>query len=468
MFGMKERPAAIWFEVENFLRYFEHYVTPTGIQRVCFEIFSAAHQLSGREIQINFCRLCAFTGRFEQVSYEQVSRAYVGRLGAGAPWSILPLPRSPWREWRTILGAASRFPRYVYQTVGQFLGDIAEARVPGDENELAPGDVIVALGSSWVTQNFSRVIARLKRNQNVRFVQLVHDVIPVQHPEWTPWFGAPFFRWVQEVAAVSDVLLTISQSSRKDLESFAMREGFALPPVRTIRFGAGFPSGFQMAAPSAARVPSSIVESLPKRFVLCVSTIEPRKNHQLLLTVWRNLIARYGSEKITHLVLVGRAGYFVLDTQSLRSRLVDPSLHQRIITVGHLNDADLAEVYRRCLFTVFPSFYEGWGLPVEESLVNGKFCVASNSSSMPEVGGEWVDYFDPKDPDEAQRVLERALFEPGYVEARERRIRDHYRPSSWRDCTRQLIEYVDGLPEHLSSVDACAGAASTMMESTSS
>ena len=437
----------IWFEVESFLRYFDHYVNPTGIERVCFEIFGAANQLSSQEGQVKFCRLSAFTGRFEQVSFEQISRAYTSGRGADAPWNVLPLPRRPWREWRSILSAAVRFPRYAYRVLGHFGRDIAKAHTEGEEKELAPRDVIVSVGSTWVVRNFSRHIARLKRNHEVHFVQLVHDIIPILHPNWTPWFGRAFTRWLKNVASVSDVLFTISESSRTDLEAFAAAEGLALPPVQIIRLGTGFPSGSRTTRPTPPSAPTVVVRSLPERFVLCVSTLETRKNHELLLTVWRNLIASHGAEKIPHLVLVGRVSYFVLDTRSIRAKLLDHRFNQRIIAAGHLKDGELGEVYRRCLFTVFPSLYEGWGLPVDESLAHGKFCVTSKTSSMPEVGGNLVDYFDPKDPRDAQRVLERVLFEPGYLETREQRIRAQYRPSSWRDCTRQLIQHSQRLTE---------------------
>jgi glycosyltransferase involved in cell wall biosynthesis len=443
---MQERPAVIWFEVEDFLRYFDHYAAPTGIQRVSFEIFAAAHQLSGADLQVNFCRLSMYTGRFEQVSFEQIRRAYMNWWDTEAPWNSMPLPRRPWREWGPILRATTRFPRYVARVFGYFFRDLAKVFTPGDERDLAPGDVIVSVGSSWLIRNFCRLVTTLKLNQKVRFVQMVHDVIPVLYPNWTPWFRNAFKSWFRNVISVSDLLVTISQHSLTDLESYAVAEGFALPPVRTIRYGTGFPSGFGLAPPIRSCGPSEVIQSLPERFVLCVSTIEDRKNHDLLLTVWGNLIAAHGSKKVPHLVLAGRVGYFVFDT-GLRRKLLDERFCQRIIAVGVPKDTELAELYRRCLFTVFPSLYEGWGLPVEESLAYGKFCVTSNSSSLPEVGGDWVDYFDPKDVGDAQRALERALFEPGYVEAREHRIRTSYRPSAWRDCARQLLQHAEQLIE---------------------
>ncbi len=78
-----------------------------------------------------------------------------------------------------------------------------------------------------------------------------------------------------------------------------------------------------------------------------------------------------------------------------------------------------------------------------ESLKHGKFCVSSNSSSLPEVGGDLVDYFDPADEDGAFARIERVLFEPGYLAAREAHIRMNYRPPSWADCARDLVDAID-------------------------
>jgi glycosyltransferase involved in cell wall biosynthesis len=95
------------------------------------------------------------------------------------------------------------------------------------------------------------------------------------------------------------------------------------------------------------------------------------------------------------------------------------------------------------LFTVFPSLCEGWGLPIAESLMHGKFCVASNRTSIPEVGGDLVDYFDPSDEADALAKIERLLLDPDYLAAREARLKSEYRPRSWADCVHTLIGTLD-------------------------
>ena len=75
--------------------------------------------------------------------------------------------------------------------------------------------------------------------------------------------------------------------------------------------------------------------------------------------------------------------------------------------------------------------------------MHGKFCVASNRTSIPEVGGDLVDYFDPTNEDDALAKIERLLLEPGYLLAREARLQAEYRPRSWADCVHALIGKLD-------------------------
>jgi hypothetical protein len=98
----------------------------------------------------------------------------------------------------------------------------------------------------------------------------------------------------------------------------------------------------------------------------------------------------------------------------------DPALAQ---VIEAPSDAELAALYLGCLFTVYPSYYEGWGLPVGESVWFGKYCVAANSSALPEVCGDLIDYADPHDPADLAKKLRRALTEPGYVRSKELAIR---------------------------------------------
>jgi hypothetical protein len=107
-------------------------------------------------------------------------------------------------------------------------------------------------------------------------------------------------------------------------------------------------------------------------------------------------------------------------------------LNGKIILLRDLSDAQLQNAYRFCL--IFPSFFECWGLPIAEGLAHGKFSVASDRTSIPKVGGNLVDYFDPWDDENALAKIERPLIEPAYLAARETQLRAAYRRWTWADC----------------------------------
>jgi glycosyltransferase involved in cell wall biosynthesis len=177
--------------------------------------------------------------------------------------------------------------------------------------------------------------------------------------------------------------------------------------------------------------------SFPRRYALFVSTIEIRKNHRLLVRVWRRLLEQHGADAVPVLIFAGQVGWMVDDL--LADLAASDCLGGKILLMPGLSEAELREAYRSCLFTVFPSFCEGWGLPVAESLVHGKFCVASNRTSIPEVGGDLIDYFDPSDDDDAFAKIERLVLDPSYLAAREARLRAEYHPRTWDNCVQSLI-----------------------------
>ncbi len=107
---------------------------------------------------------------------------------------------------------------------------------------------------------------------------------------------------------------------------------------------------------------------------------------------------------------------------------------------GGLPDNTLHGLYRACLFTMFPSTYEGWGLPVSESLAHGKLCLASNASSIPEIGGDLIDYYAPDNLEECLELTEQAIFDPRYRAEKEERIRQEYRMPSWAECSQSILE----------------------------
>ncbi len=127
----------------------------------------------------------------------------------------------------------------------------------------------------------------------------------------------------------------------------------------------------------------------PPGFVLAVGTLEPRKNLPRLVQAYDSLDADI--QRAHPLVVVGALGWETGETvQALRA------LGERCVMLGHISDAALAELYRRCAVFCYPSLGEGFGLPVLEAMAAGAPVLTSNVSSLPEVGGDAVEYADPR------------------------------------------------------------------------
>jgi glycosyltransferase involved in cell wall biosynthesis len=427
-----DREPVVWFEVEDFLRYFDHFRNPTGLQRVPFEIYLEAEKLYGRTGRVRFCRLSAYTKQLRPIGFDEVLSAYLNPPGARAPWRTIWAPARFWNEFSSMLPVIIRHPRFFFSLLKTAVRDLVGMRSQRFHFErlVQRGDMIVSLGAGWGVPNYIKHISAAKRRYGVKFAIMIHDLIPIEYESLVEqWHAVQFRNWLQEAIPVADVVLTVSRHSRDVLTKLAGAAGWSLPRVEVVAPGSGLNDRL------LAREQTTI--SFPERYVLLVSTIEVRKNHQLLVRIWRRLLERHGADAVPTLIFAGQIGWLVDDL--LTDLAASGYLDGKIMLLPGLSDAELRDAYRSSLFTVFPSLCEGWGLPIAESLAHGKFCVASNRTSIPEVAGNLIDYFDPANDDDALAKIERLLLDPGYLSAREAQLRAEYRPRTWADCVHALI-----------------------------
>ncbi len=428
----KGRRPVVWFEVEDFLRYFDHFPNPTGSQRVPFEIFVEASRLYGRQGRVRFCRHSVYTRRLMPIDFDAVKSAYVNPLGAGAPWKTVWGPAQLTGDFSTMAPVIIRNPRFFLTLSKTAVRDFIEAAVrPRRFEQLArPGDIVISPGAAWALPDYAKHMAAAKARYGLRLAVFIHDMIPIENAALVERRHAVQFRkWLKETLPIADAVLAVSNYSRNALIDFAAAAGWTVPRVEVIRLGGGFSS--------RPMVKGRTKIHLPRPYVLFVSTIEIRKNHGLLVRVWQRLIARHGADAVPVLVFAGQIGWMVDDL--FADLAASGYLGGKIEHRPGLSDEELAEAYRGCLFTIFPSLCEGWGLPIAESLAHGKFCVASNRTSIPEVVGDLIDYFDPSDAEDALAKVEKLLLEPGYLAAREARVRAEYRPPTWADCAHSVV-----------------------------
>jgi hypothetical protein len=181
-----------------------------------------------------------------------------------------------------------------------------------------------------------------------------------------------------------------------------------------------------------------------QKFVVYVSTIEIRKNHALLVNVWRRLLEERGSAT-PHLLFIGRSlwrGDEVVD--SIKR---DEKLRNYVHVLHDVNDRDLDWLYRNCVLTLYPSLYEGWGLPVAESLSYGKLCIASDRTATREIAPHLTELADPLDFRAWRDRVAHYLDNPDALARAEEKIRREYAEHTWDESIRQIISTLDALPK---------------------
>jgi glycosyltransferase involved in cell wall biosynthesis len=370
-----------------------------------------------------------------------ITRAVSGvarALMAGA--TATPTHFCVWRERRGYFEVSPEAAAAVFDSLGRRrrdwrtlrrIGFRARKAVLGKPELVAPfrpGDVLLNLGFANLIGRQRAWIASELAQRGVPYVGFVYDVLPLRRPEWwTPEVQEIAGRFFEHTARNASLILACSDATRRDVLWFCERIGVAPPPIETVRLAGDFPA-------AAGGVPAA--PPRPRPYVLFVSTLEVRKNHRLLFQVWKRLIAEHGADRVPDLVFVGRKGVLVDDflAELANARHLDG----RIALEHRVTDAELVRLYAGCLFTVYPSLFEGWGLPVTESLHFGKYCVASSAGSLPEVAGDLVGYHDPLDLGAAYALIERAIFDPAFREQREKDILARAMRYGWTDCVRSL------------------------------
>jgi glycosyltransferase involved in cell wall biosynthesis len=320
------------------------------------------------------------------------------------------------------------------------------------------GDVYLSVGADW-DDNDLRQLNECKSAVRLKVVGMCYDTIPIKFPHLTRQETAKSFpQYLRDLARVCDHVMCISACTERDFRDFVRSKGMPIPPTSIVLLGSNSvrADGRGPAAPYSnegrltpsipAEVSAVVADAAKAPYLLFVSTIERRKNHESLYKVWVRLIG--ADYDVPNLVCVGMRGWGVNDF--LTDVSGDPRIKDRIRLLHNVSDIELAFLYRACLFTVYPSLYEGWGLPVVESLAFGKFCLCSNAGSLPEAGGNFVEYLDPWDivawADRVRYFTEH----PEQLEMRNRRIEMLFKPHSWQSTSQSILE----MAKELTSVDS--------------
>lgn len=400
---------ALVFDISDLIGFWRNARLPTGIQRVQIETVMAALS-SESSAQVS---LCCFTA---------------GREG----WLEVPIDL-----FRSLCDLAVGGGRLDDPDWTETLGDLDWHLALTFPFDLPRGAVLVNLGTSWWLQNYFLYVRHAKKTRGIRYIPFVHDMIPIITPEHcTPELTQDFISWALGVFDHADFFLVNSHSTGRDLQKVANILGHEIDNsyVAVIPLDADFRRKMKSELPVEKL---KLLDLEPEGFVLVVSTIESRKGHIHAFDAWAQLVEEYGADRIPTLVCVGNRGWL---NDEVYGRLdSDPSLAQKVLMLSGLSDGELALLYRTCLFTLYPSLYEGWGLPVTESLCYGKVPLISDAASLPEAGGALAVYAEAGSASQIKQQAEKLIFDRAYLETLSAKISREFSPRTWEDLSEQII-----------------------------
>lgn len=226
-----------------------------------------------------------------------------------------------------------------------------------------------------------------------RLINAIHDLTCWDCPDSIPTKMKYYYRYTYKVAAKrSWKIITVSQFSKKRIcERYSLSED-KVPVIYD-----GLTDIFCIGPYDNPELKNKY--KLPNKYILSLSTIEPRKNLQLLISAYKDLVTEY--DQIPDLVLAGREGWKLDDIAGG----IDETIKKRIHFTGFVEDKDLAQIYREAELFIFPSKYEGFGLPIIEAMSQGTLVICSNAASLPEIAGNAGIMFRSNDIDDLKRAI---------------------------------------------------------------
>jgi glycosyltransferase involved in cell wall biosynthesis len=265
-----------------------------------------------------------------------------------------------------------------------------------------------------VYHGLSGELPRGIRRSGIRSVVTIHDLIFIRHPEFYPWIDAKIYAWkFRRTLKEADHIIAISQCTCRDVLELGNVDPSRISVV------------YQSCAPRFTTRPNPVEEEhirmkygLPRRFVLNVGTIEQRKNILLAVKALEALPSELS------LVIVGR---YTPYTNQVLEYISSHNLSRRVYILNDVPDADLPALYAQAEVFVYPSIYEGFGIPVIEAVSCGLPVVACTGSCLEEAGGPDCRYVSPYDPEALADAIRLSMKGSPDREERIRRSQDYIR-----------------------------------------
>ena len=292
-------------------------------------------------------------------------------------------------------------------------------------SEIGKGSLFFELDGVWMSRVKRSWLLPILKKQGARIVVHVYDIISITHPQYS--FERGVFNFMDYLAAhmqYADQIIVNAKATVEELKNLAERIGIPLPPCKVVPLGSDFGERKPIQERLVADHLVEVVKSAP--YILMVGTIEPRKNHSLLLRAYEEGLKEAGY----HLIF---AGYMGWNMEEFERRLHNhPDFGKRIFHFQGLDDMGIGYLYQNARYLAFCSYQEGFGLPIVESIIRGTPVLCPDQPVYREVGEDYPIWFKQENP---ESLCEKVAY---YDENPEeyKKMKEHlknYKPITWDD-----------------------------------
>lgn len=323
----------------------------------------------------------------------------------------------------------------------------AEVKVQKDAGFTHPygeDDIILSVG--WSDSGKEQYFTKLKNQKpKIKIGYMVYDTILVgetTHHLYRQDLEENFRKYFHWISENCDFIVYGGNSPQKDGIAYQKKNGWNSPPSIPVPYGGTDPVRIKDSSRDAEILARLGVE---RDFLITVGTIEVRKNHDVLYKAMAKL-SESGFTPLPQIVFVGRPGWRTEDLIDSIKR--DPRIGNNIIITAP-SDEELDVLYRNCKFTLLPSLYEGWALPMPESFSYGKPCIASDIEPLHEIGKDFPKFVKPFDVNAWVEGIKEYISHPTALAQAEERIRQEWHSTTWTECGQNVLAAVDTLNDQI-------------------
>lgn len=306
---------------------------------------------------------------------------------------------------------------------------VTKREIPIDAIKM--GTVFFDLDAVWMCRMKRSYLLPIIKAQGATVIAHIYDIISITHPQFCLERGVyNFMDFLGAHLQYADKIITNAQATVRELERLTEKLGCKLPECVVVPLGADFKENRIIADEEVSDELVKVVNERP--FVLMVGTIEPRKNHKLLLKAYDQGLKEQGYNIVM-------AGYMGWNMEEFEKRMKNhPDYQNGVYHFTGLSDKDIAYFYQHAECLAFLSYTEGFGLPIIEALQRGTPVIAADIPVLREVGGDYCVWFEQDNVEEFCEKIRRCSRDKVYV--RDTLDKGNMIEYSWEACTGQIIQ----------------------------